>query len=236
MAYANSVRQALLCSDFCPLPKITSVCWSFPVLESESARGSMVQQVWTRANNGNRNLTKLAYKHCKHEMHQSVNCGLALKNWPCICVLQLYSVAICLQSGPYECIAPQSFDCLLEPCACILRKLVYVDPSLRHSLAQHNLLLLTLLRGTHSNTPHLVPAIHSVLSGSWTKSQFGHLCACFKHVVLQSLTFKMKRAHIYRWCNLLMYCLNLSLNCANNFFYLFLPKLLKSTAAQTFNL
>uniref|UniRef100_A0A8C4NW54 Rotatin n=1 Tax=Dicentrarchus labrax TaxID=13489 RepID=A0A8C4NW54_DICLA len=37
-------------------------------------------------------------------------------------------------------------DCLLEPCVCILRKLVYADPSLRHSLAQRNLLLLTLLR------------------------------------------------------------------------------------------
>ncbi|MEQ2308990.1 hypothetical protein AMECASPLE_034019, partial [Ameca splendens] len=39
-----------------------------------------------------------------------------------------------------------SLDCLLEPCACILRKLVYADPSLRHSLAQHHLLLLSLLR------------------------------------------------------------------------------------------
>ncbi|MEQ2198997.1 hypothetical protein XENOCAPTIV_022343, partial [Xenoophorus captivus] len=50
----------------------------------------------------------------------------------------------------------KSLDCLLEPCACILRKLVYADPSLRHSLAQHHLLLLSLLRGT---TPHLVPAL-----------------------------------------------------------------------------
>uniref|UniRef100_A0A671XHA6 Rotatin n=1 Tax=Sparus aurata TaxID=8175 RepID=A0A671XHA6_SPAAU len=40
------------------------------------------------------------------------------------------------------------FDCLLEPCVCILRKLVYADPSLRHSLAQRNLLLLTLLRAS----------------------------------------------------------------------------------------
>ncbi|KAM8730870.1 rotatin isoform 3-T3 [Acanthopagrus schlegelii] len=39
-------------------------------------------------------------------------------------------------------------DCLLEPCVCILRKLVYADPSLRHSLAQRNLLLLTLLRAS----------------------------------------------------------------------------------------
>uniref|UniRef100_A0A3P9JKF2 Rotatin n=1 Tax=Oryzias latipes TaxID=8090 RepID=A0A3P9JKF2_ORYLA len=42
----------------------------------------------------------------------------------------------------------KSFDCLLEPCACILRKLVYADPSLRHSLAQRNLLLLWLLRAS----------------------------------------------------------------------------------------
>ncbi|KAG7525395.1 rotatin isoform X1 [Solea senegalensis] len=42
----------------------------------------------------------------------------------------------------------ESMDCLLEPCVCILRKLVYADPSLRHSLAQRNLLLLTLLRAS----------------------------------------------------------------------------------------
>ncbi|XP_029385269.1 rotatin isoform X2 [Echeneis naucrates] len=42
----------------------------------------------------------------------------------------------------------KSMDCLLEPCICILRKLVYADPSLRHNLAQHNLLLLTLLRAS----------------------------------------------------------------------------------------
>ncbi|XP_019132082.2 rotatin isoform X1 [Larimichthys crocea] len=42
----------------------------------------------------------------------------------------------------------KSLDCLLEPCVCILRKLVYADPSLRHSLAQRNLLLITLLRAS----------------------------------------------------------------------------------------
>ncbi|XP_026147911.1 rotatin isoform X2 [Mastacembelus armatus] len=42
----------------------------------------------------------------------------------------------------------KSLDCLLEPFVCILRKLVYADPSLRHSLAQRNLLLLTLLRAS----------------------------------------------------------------------------------------
>lgn len=53
--------------------------------------------------------------------------------------LQLNSEPVCY---------PQSSECLLEPCVCILRKLVYADPSLRHSLAQHQRLLLTLLRGT----------------------------------------------------------------------------------------
>ncbi|KAF7659129.1 hypothetical protein LDENG_00002670 [Lucifuga dentata] len=42
----------------------------------------------------------------------------------------------------------KSLDCLLEPCVCILRKLAYADPSLRHSLAQCNLLFLTLLRAS----------------------------------------------------------------------------------------
>ncbi|XP_019727440.1 rotatin isoform X1 [Hippocampus comes] len=42
----------------------------------------------------------------------------------------------------------KSLDCMLEPCVCILRKLVYADPSLRNSLAQHNLLLITLLRAS----------------------------------------------------------------------------------------
>lgn len=43
----------------------------------------------------------------------------------------------------------QSLDGLLEPCVCILRKLVYADSSLRHSLTQHNLLL-TMLRGNRA--------------------------------------------------------------------------------------
>ncbi|XP_030612443.1 rotatin isoform X2 [Archocentrus centrarchus] len=48
-----------------------------------------------------------------------------------------------------ECVnGNKRFDCLLEPCVCILRKLVYADPSLRHSLAQRLLLLLTLLRAS----------------------------------------------------------------------------------------
>lgn len=48
-----------------------------------------------------------------------------------------------------ECVnGNKRFDCLLEPCVCILRKLVYADPSLRHSLAQRHLLLLTLLRAS----------------------------------------------------------------------------------------
>uniref|UniRef100_A0A1A7XBW8 Rotatin n=2 Tax=Iconisemion striatum TaxID=60296 RepID=A0A1A7XBW8_9TELE len=42
----------------------------------------------------------------------------------------------------------KSFDCLLESCVCILRKLVYADPSLRRSLAQRSPPLLTLLRAS----------------------------------------------------------------------------------------
>nr|XP_055038257.1 rotatin isoform X4 [Misgurnus anguillicaudatus] len=41
-----------------------------------------------------------------------------------------------------------SLDCLLEPSICMLRKLVFEDPSLRHSLAQQTSLLITLLRAT----------------------------------------------------------------------------------------
>uniref|UniRef100_A0A4W5JS60 Rotatin n=1 Tax=Hucho hucho TaxID=62062 RepID=A0A4W5JS60_9TELE len=42
----------------------------------------------------------------------------------------------------------KSMDCLLEPCVCILRKLVYADPSLRHLLAEKTPLLITLLRAS----------------------------------------------------------------------------------------
>ncbi|XP_077480740.1 rotatin-like [Stigmatopora argus] len=42
----------------------------------------------------------------------------------------------------------KSLDCMLEPCLCILRKLAYVDPSLRNSLAQRSPLLITLLRAS----------------------------------------------------------------------------------------
>ncbi|XP_054621802.1 rotatin isoform X2 [Dunckerocampus dactyliophorus] len=42
----------------------------------------------------------------------------------------------------------KSSDCMLEPCVCILRKLVYADPSLRSSLAQRSILLVTLLRAS----------------------------------------------------------------------------------------
>lgn len=41
-----------------------------------------------------------------------------------------------------------SMDCLLEPSVCMLRKLVFEDPSLRHSLAQQTSLLITLLRAS----------------------------------------------------------------------------------------
>ena len=46
------------------------------------------------------------------------------------------------------CVFPQGPGSLLEPCVCILRKLVFADPSLRHRLAEQNVLLLALLRGT----------------------------------------------------------------------------------------
>ncbi|KAM9826967.1 rotatin [Neosynchiropus ocellatus] len=42
----------------------------------------------------------------------------------------------------------RSMDCMLEPCICILRKLVYADPALRHGLALRNPLLLKLLRAS----------------------------------------------------------------------------------------
>nr|XP_057915387.1 rotatin isoform X2 [Doryrhamphus excisus] len=43
----------------------------------------------------------------------------------------------------------KSWDCMLEPCVCILRKLVYADASLRSSLAQRGgVLLVTLLRAS----------------------------------------------------------------------------------------
>uniref|UniRef100_A0A673W2R0 Rotatin n=1 Tax=Salmo trutta TaxID=8032 RepID=A0A673W2R0_SALTR len=45
-------------------------------------------------------------------------------------------------------LARDIMDCLLEPCVCILRKLVYADSSLRHLLAEKTPLLITLLRGT----------------------------------------------------------------------------------------
>lgn len=59
---------------------------------------------------------------------------------PFVFSLQLDIECIC-------CCFPQSLDGLLEPSVCILRKLVYADSSLRHRLALHTLLLLTLLRG-----------------------------------------------------------------------------------------
>ncbi|XP_041923203.1 rotatin isoform X1 [Alosa sapidissima] len=44
--------------------------------------------------------------------------------------------------------AMKNTDCLLEPSLSVLRKLVYADPTLRHSLAQKPPLLLTLLRAS----------------------------------------------------------------------------------------
>ncbi|CAL8311419.1 unnamed protein product [Merluccius merluccius] len=42
----------------------------------------------------------------------------------------------------------KSMDCLLKPSFCVLRKLVYADPALRHGLAQRSPLLLGLLRAS----------------------------------------------------------------------------------------
>ncbi|KAI7792817.1 putative rotatin, partial [Triplophysa rosa] len=47
-----------------------------------------------------------------------------------------------------ESVNNNSMDCLLEPSVCMLRKLVFEDPSLRHSLAQQTSLLITLLRAS----------------------------------------------------------------------------------------
>uniref|UniRef100_A0A8C8GI36 Rotatin N-terminal domain-containing protein n=1 Tax=Oncorhynchus tshawytscha TaxID=74940 RepID=A0A8C8GI36_ONCTS len=52
-----------------------------------------------------------------------------------------------------------SMDCLLEPCVCILRKLVYADPSLRHLLAEKTPLLITLLRVTTCSTLLSLPLL-----------------------------------------------------------------------------
>lgn len=41
-----------------------------------------------------------------------------------------------------------SMDCMLEPSICMLRKLVFADPSLRHSLARQTSLLIMLLRAS----------------------------------------------------------------------------------------
>uniref|UniRef100_A0A673AN67 Rotatin n=1 Tax=Sphaeramia orbicularis TaxID=375764 RepID=A0A673AN67_9TELE len=60
----------------------------------------------------------------------------------------LFIFSLQLNTNCTCCCSPQSLDCLLEPCVCILRKLVYADPSLRRCLAQRNLLLLTLLRAS----------------------------------------------------------------------------------------
>nr|XP_005995543.1 PREDICTED: rotatin [Latimeria chalumnae] len=40
----------------------------------------------------------------------------------------------------------KNMECLMLPCLCVLRKLVYADPALRHSLAQESSVLLMLLR------------------------------------------------------------------------------------------
>uniref|UniRef100_A0A8C8LXY0 Rotatin N-terminal domain-containing protein n=1 Tax=Oncorhynchus tshawytscha TaxID=74940 RepID=A0A8C8LXY0_ONCTS len=56
-------------------------------------------------------------------------------------------------------LARDIMDCLLEPCVCILRKLVYADPSLRHLLAEKTPLLITLLRVTTCSTLLSLPLL-----------------------------------------------------------------------------
>uniref|UniRef100_A0A9J8D9X9 Rotatin n=1 Tax=Cyprinus carpio carpio TaxID=630221 RepID=A0A9J8D9X9_CYPCA len=61
----------------------------------------------------------------------------------------------------------QSMDCLLEPSICMLRKLVFADPSLRHSVAQQTSLLIMLLIVykmcyLRYNLPFQAPSHHAV--------------------------------------------------------------------------
>uniref|UniRef100_A0A6Q2WR56 Rotatin N-terminal domain-containing protein n=1 Tax=Esox lucius TaxID=8010 RepID=A0A6Q2WR56_ESOLU len=57
-------------------------------------------------------------------------------------------------------------DCLLEPSVCVLRKLVYADPSLRHRLAENSTLLIALLRG--GSHALLTPCVrHAKVKNSW---------------------------------------------------------------------
>ncbi|TRY91578.1 hypothetical protein DNTS_014479 [Danionella cerebrum] len=65
-------------------------------------------------------------------------------------VLKALGLSEKLRSFITECVNSNvvSLDCLLEPSMCMLRKLVFADPSLRHSLAQQRLLLITLLKGS----------------------------------------------------------------------------------------
>lgn len=75
---------------------------------------------------------------------------------------------------------------MLEPCVCILRKLVYADPSLRNSLAQHNLLLITLLRGAlflkDTSLRTRVATVY-MWGGFGYKNVMIYRCIAFNHVV-----------------------------------------------------
>uniref|UniRef100_A0A671MLB4 Rotatin N-terminal domain-containing protein n=1 Tax=Sinocyclocheilus anshuiensis TaxID=1608454 RepID=A0A671MLB4_9TELE len=65
-------------------------------------------------------------------------------------VLKAFGLSDMLISFITECVnnSVASMDCLLEPSICMLRKLVFADPSLRHSLAQQTSLLIMLLRAS----------------------------------------------------------------------------------------
>uniref|UniRef100_A0A8C6NVL7 Rotatin n=1 Tax=Nothobranchius furzeri TaxID=105023 RepID=A0A8C6NVL7_NOTFU len=72
---------------------------------------------------------------------------------------------ICSGTSRQKELCVKFFDCLLESCVCILRKLVYADPSLRRSLAQRSPPLLALLRGTLTqqyNIPFQAATHHAI--------------------------------------------------------------------------
>lgn len=111
-----------------------------------------------------------------------------------LCFRARMCVFACLQLNTKRacCCFPQSFDCLLEPCVCILRKLVYADPSLRHSLAQRSPLLLALLRGTLTQQfikQQLYTLLWVALGEHFQVIQW---CTTFKHVTLQEAAYSMR--------------------------------------------
>lgn len=97
MACINSVRQALVSSDFCPL--VTAICWSFSGFESEAANGwlSSVSVFMEVEEQGHREwlvsapVTSVCRRHvcrlcssrpsCRLQPVRSLNLGLAYVKW-----------------------------------------------------------------------------------------------------------------------------------------------------------